>query len=97
MSYRLTRKAEEDLLRIFLEGARLFGISQAELYHLELEGLFELISANPLVARERSEISPPIRIHPHKAHIVVYLVDQNKDVLIVRVRHGHEDWENDPV
>ena len=97
MAYRLTEKAEEDVLRVFMQGVHLFGLSQAEHYHQELERLFALIAANPLVARERPEISPPVRIHPHKAHLVVYLADENGDVLIVRVRHGHEDWENGPL
>ena len=27
---------------------------------------------------------------------VVYRVEADDDVLIVRVRHGHEDWGNEP-
>ena len=97
MGYRLTRKAEEDVIRIYREGAALFGEAQAERYHFELEALFRLIATNPMLARERAEISPPVRIHPHKAHLIVYLIDEDGEVLIVRVRHGHEDWETDPL
>ncbi|MCB1516931.1 MAG: type II toxin-antitoxin system RelE/ParE family toxin [Hyphomicrobiaceae bacterium] len=97
MNYRLTGQAEEDILRIFVEGARLFGIDQAERYHLELTRLFELIAANPKLARERMEISPPVRMHPHKAHLIIYVTDEVGKVLIVRVRHAHEDWESEPI
>jgi toxin ParE1/3/4 len=95
MTYRLSRKAEEDIVGIFRQGVELFGTAQAERYHLDLQRTFELIAAHPLMARERTEISPPVRIHPHGAHIIVYLAEGSGDVLIVRVRHGHEDWEND--
>lgn len=44
------------------------------------------------MARERQELSPPMRIHPFKAHLVVYHIEEDGDVLIVRVRHGYEDW-----
>lgn len=33
-----------------------------------------------------------MRIHPFEAHIVVYTIEEGEGVLIVRVRHGHEDW-----
>ena len=97
MGYRLTQKAEEDIIRIYREGVILFGANQAERYHFELEALFQLLADNPKLARERTEISPPVRVHPHKAHLIVYLVEDGGDVLIVRVRHGHEDWESEPV
>ncbi|MCB9992627.1 MAG: type II toxin-antitoxin system RelE/ParE family toxin [Hyphomicrobiaceae bacterium] len=97
MGFRLTAKAEEDILRIFAEGAERFGIMRAEAYHLELAALFDLIAANPQIALERHEIAPPVRIHPHKSHLIVYLTDPDGGVLIVRIRHGQEDWESDPV
>lgn len=92
MTYRLSREAEEDIVRIYIGGARLFGHAQAEAYHGELKSRFELLAHNPRMARERSEISPPVRIHPYKAHLIVYVIDANDDVLIIRIRHGHEDW-----
>jgi toxin ParE1/3/4 len=95
MAYRISRKAEEDILDIYLAGIDRFGIAQAERYHTGLEGVFEIIARFPLVARQRHEISPPVRVHPYEAHIVVYLVDV-QGVLILRVRHGREDWFDDP-
>ncbi len=68
---------------------------QAERYHRELQLVFETIAKYPHLARERHELSPPVRIHPHGAHLIVYLADDAGDVLIVRVRYGHEDWETD--
>lgn len=96
MGYRLTQKVEEDIIRIYREGVILFGQEQAEHYHYEL-ALFRLIADNPKMARERAEISPTVRIHPHMAHLIVYIVEENGDVLIIRIRHNHEDWQSAPV
>ena len=93
MAYRLTRKAADDITRIVIEGAVQFGEAQAAHYHGLLEKVFELIAANPHLARERHEISPPVRVYPVRSHLVIYVVDDSNDVLIIRVRHGHEDWK----
>ncbi|WP_341871205.1 type II toxin-antitoxin system RelE/ParE family toxin [Stappia indica] len=47
------------------------------------------------MARERGEISPPVRIHPFKAHLVVYVMEEDGGILVVRIRHGHEDWSRE--
>ncbi|MDX8502584.1 type II toxin-antitoxin system RelE/ParE family toxin [Mesorhizobium captivum] len=92
MGFRLSIAAEEDIIGIAEQGVRLFGPLQARRYHDELFAIFDMIAANPHMARERLELSPPIRIHPFKAHLVVYRIEGGGDILIVRVRHGHEDW-----
>ncbi|GLQ79446.1 hypothetical protein GCM10007881_29640 [Mesorhizobium huakuii] len=74
---------------------RLFGAEQARQYHDELFAIFDLIAASPRMAPERLELSSPMRIHPFKAQIVVYRIEADGDVFIVRVRHGHEDWASE--
>lgn len=76
-------------------GMRLFGSVQARRYHNELYAIFDLIAANPRMAPERHEISPRMRIHPFQAHLVVYMIEDDGGILIVRIRHGHEDWAGD--
>lgn len=92
MTYRLSARAAEDLIQVYLEGVRLFGEAHAEAYHRDLAAVLELLSENPKLARERGEISPPVRILPFKAHLVVYVMDEDGGILVVRIRHGHEDW-----
>jgi toxin ParE1/3/4 len=91
MAYRLSRKAEDDLVALYLIGAQTFGSAQAERYFAQLQEAFEFIARFPKAARERTEIDPPVRVLPHKAHLIIYLI-QEHDVLILRVRHGSEDW-----
>jgi toxin ParE1/3/4 len=91
--YRLTNAAAEDVAAIFVRGAAEFGLAQAEKYHSGLERIFAFLAANPRAARERGEFSPPVRLHPFGVHIVVYRI-VGEDILVVRVLHGRQDWEN---
>ena len=97
MRWHLSRRAERDVIAIYREGLRTWGMAQADAYHNRLEEVFGLLARFPRLAPERGEIDPPVRVHPHGAHIVVYVVEPDGGVLIVRVRHGREDWIGDPV
>uniref|UniRef100_B0T183 Plasmid stabilization system n=1 Tax=Caulobacter sp. (strain K31) TaxID=366602 RepID=B0T183_CAUSK len=91
MAYRLSRKAEEDILDIYIAGASEFGQDQAERYHAGLEKTFLFLSSFPRAAPERAALGRSSRVHPYKSHITIYRLD-GADIFIQRVRHGHEDW-----
>jgi toxin ParE1/3/4 len=93
--YKLSRKAEEDVIAIFMYGVSHFGIQQAERYHDLLETTFQFLAENPEAARERVEITPAVRIHPIESHIVIHTVDEGGDIFTVRVRHALEDWRDE--
>lgn len=95
MTFRLTRQAEGDVVGIYLYTAETFGITQADAYHDKLEATFNLLGAHPYMAREHTEIDPPVRVHPCGSHIIIYTVSADDSVLVVRVRHGSEDWISD--
>lgn len=92
MSYKTTRQADQDIVDIYVRGVAVFGVDQAERYHEGMVSVFELLAENPHLARERPEFDPPVRLHPYKAHIIAYVV-QNDGILIVRVLHGRQAWE----
>jgi toxin ParE1/3/4 len=92
MTLRLTRKAEWDIDDIYVESARQFGIRQAERYGDSLDACLSLLAANPFMARERTEIARPVRVHAHGSHLVVYEVEQS-DVIVLRILHQRCDWE----
>jgi toxin ParE1/3/4 len=92
MAYKLSAKAEADLRDIYLSGYEAFGRIQAERYFAELEEAFEFLASYPRAARERTEITPPVRVHRCKSHLIIYLIDKG-EALILRVRHGREEWE----
>lgn len=95
MGYVLSRKAEEDIMSIYVHGAQQFGFEQAEHYHDLLGKTFQFLVENPEAARERTEITPPVRIHPVEVHLVIYTIDEHGTIFILRVRHGREDWQHD--
>lgn len=94
MPYRLTREAEADIIEIAEQGLNRWGLCQAQSYHNGLFEVFDLIASTPAMARQRTELTPPVRVQRYKAHLVIYLFD-DVDVMIVRVRHGREDWQDD--
>jgi len=92
MTWRLSRRAHQDLVDIYITGALEFGEPVASAYHGQLRAVFAMLAQFPQLARERAEVTPPIRIHPFGSHLVVYTVEPDGSVLIVRIRHAHEDW-----
>lgn len=94
--YRLTQRADDDILAVYLQGHELFGERQADRYHDELIALFHRLADQPGMARVRSEITPPVRAFSFKAHVVIY-EDAPDGIVILSVRHGHEDWQDDPL
>jgi toxin ParE1/3/4 len=92
VTYRTTLEADEDIVRIYIQGVANFGVDQADAYFEGLFETFEILAVNPQMARERSELSPSIRIHPYGSHVVAYMID-GEDILIVRILHGSQDWE----
>lgn len=91
MAYSLSRRAEDDIIQVYVTGVATFGVDQAERYHQGLERTFGLLADFPLVASERRELRGAPRIHPYKSHIIVYRLD-GADIFILRVRHASEDW-----
>lgn len=92
MKYKTTRQADQDIIDIYVHGAATFGIDHAERYHQGLVKAFEILAENPLLARERSEFDPAVRLHPCQAHMIAYIA-RPEGILIVRVLHGRRAWE----
>ena len=86
-SCRLTRRAEEDLLEIFLFSFERFGTGQAERYRMGLERCLQRLADNPRLGRSVPAIAPGVRRHEHETHIV--LDEEAADgVLILALVHA---------
>lgn len=94
MPLKLSPQATEDLELLYLDGVERFGRRRTESYIAALRRVFELITANPQMARLRTEITPPVRVHPHGSHLVIY-EEYEGGALILRIRHARENWSND--
>ena len=86
-------QAEQDLLDIWLYTFNEWGQQQADVY---LDGLSEamaLLAEQPLSCRERLEFTPPVRIHRHAHHLIVYLA-LDDGIKIIRVLHDSMELES---
>ncbi|MBB6487107.1 type II toxin-antitoxin system RelE/ParE family toxin [Rhizobium lusitanum] len=97
MHFSLSVEAEEDIIAIAELGVRMFETTQARRYHDDLFAVLDLIAAGQRMARDRKEISPPVRIHPFKARLIVCRIDEGGAIFVIRIGDGHEDWIGDSV
>lgn len=82
--------AQADLAEIWRHGCATWGADQADRYADSLFALFDLLADFPEMARERHEISPPVRIQPNGAHLVIYRAT-GQGVEIIRLMHAHQN------
>ena len=71
MTYKLSDAAEADLDGILDYTWTRYGADQAKRYYLELRETMARLAGAPLIARERRDLKPPARIHPHGRHLIV--------------------------
>jgi len=70
--YRLTRRADKDLLDIFVFGLETFGRLQALKYTDEFRHCFGLLAENPRMGRPFAPLGAGVRRHEHQSHIILY-------------------------
>ena len=87
--YRLSKRADEDLVGLFEYGLLNFGVDRAESYLMALHERFELLALHPGLGRQES-MMPGLRRFEYKAHIIFYQV-YDQSVLIVRVLRTEVD------
>ena len=68
--FRLSERAEQDLLDIYDHTERSFGAYQAEAYHAGLERIFDLLASFPRIGRMIAEIAPEFRRFHFPAHAI---------------------------
>ncbi|NDW07898.1 type II toxin-antitoxin system RelE/ParE family toxin [Jiella sp. 40Bstr34] len=65
---------------------------ETETYATELLDLLSLLADNPQMARERAEITPPVRVHPFRAHLVIYTVRADR-IVVLRLPRASREWQ----
>jgi toxin ParE1/3/4 len=83
-------EAENDLMEIYKYGFLNYGENKADLYINALKEQCRFISSNPFICRERTDLTPTVRINHHKNHMVIYTIEADY-VLIVRICHERMD------
>ncbi|AWB49856.1 type II toxin-antitoxin system RelE/ParE family toxin [Gemmobacter aquarius] len=82
--------AEADLAEIWDHTLAEWGSRQAEAYLAGLGKIFDLLAEHPEIARLRTEFVPPLRLHPYRAHLIIFQSGETLEV--IRVVHGRTDW-----
>jgi toxin ParE1/3/4 len=84
LKIRKSELAKEDLIKIWFDGYYERGEQQADFYLGRLEEKINSLLNFPEKYRLRKQFNPPIRIYPHKSHLVIYTM-KTDEILIVRV------------
>ncbi|WP_217846981.1 type II toxin-antitoxin system RelE/ParE family toxin [Paracoccus marcusii] len=75
---------------IWLHGAAEWSPEQADRYIDGIVVVLDLLCTMPGIARERMELTPPVRIHTYGAHVIIYrTVGDHLDVL--HILGGRQD------
>ena len=84
--------AEQDLNNIWLYSFQDWGEAQADQYFDQLNNAIELLGNAPLMCHIRQEFTPPVRIHHHASHLIIYVATED-NIEIIRVLHESMDIE----
>jgi toxin ParE1/3/4 len=94
MTWRLTANAENDLRQIHIDGLERFGAPQAERFLIRMLDAFSEVAFVPLACRQRHDLKQPLRVKQVLPYLIFYEITDS-DILIVRILHGHSDWQNE--
>jgi toxin ParE1/3/4 len=82
--------ARNDLKDIYQYGLRHWGQARSDNYLATLKNQFWLLTQQPLMGTERTELLPGTRSLPVESHTLFYRVAANR-VEIIRLLHGRQD------
>lgn len=93
-SYKVTKKAQADLIEIGRFTAKKWGVSQRNRYLKQLDNCFSQLSENPNLGIVCDFIANDYRKFPQGSHIVFYKQDSKGLVEIIRVLHKSMDVDS---
>ncbi len=82
--------AKSDLIDIYQHGLRQWRQAQPESYLTIIKNQFWLLTQQPFMGAERTELLPDTRSFHIESHTLFYRVTANR-VEIIRVLHGRQD------
>lgn len=88
---KLRPRAEEDLDDIWAYTVDIWSEAQAVDYLSGMDAALKLLAEFPEMARLRQEFTPPMRIHPYRKHLIIY-VAEDSFIDVVRVVHAQANW-----
>lgn len=92
-TYRLSEKAEEDIIRIYQYGVMKFGEAQADKYYDAFFERFEAIAKSPYLYPPADDIRKGYRKSISGTDTIYYRIEEAGTIKIVRIL-GSQDIEN---
>ena len=90
-AYKMTRKAQAELIDIGRYTTKEWGVTTRNTYLKELNNCFSQIAENPELGMECDFIANGYRKFPQGSHLIFYKQDDDGIVLIIRVLHKAMD------
>jgi toxin ParE1/3/4 len=90
-AYRVTRKAQADLIEIGRYTTKEWGVTQRNTYLKDLDNCFSQIARNPELGVDCDYIADGYRKFPQGSHLVFYRQGNEGIVEIIRVLHKAVD------
>ena len=90
LSITYSGKASQDVIKIYQDTAKQWGINQADKYDSGLVNTLKLLQNNPYLGRDRSDINKGYHHFKYERHIIFYKIRQH-DLLIIRILHERMD------
>ncbi len=88
--YKLTQKAELDLVGIIDHTIANWGAAQAEHYAAGLERMAAMLADRPALGRPRDKIAQGLLVFPYEQHLLFYYKAPH-GITVVRILHGSMD------
>lgn len=83
--------AEADLSDIWDYTALRWSLKQAQTYASGMTDLLFLLCDQPEIAPLFDTVTPPVRIHRFRSHLVIFTAD-DKTINVIRVLHMRSNW-----
>jgi len=90
--YELSKEALEDLSTIWFDGAKRWGINQADNYALKIDEMCDFLIENRGLGRDKSDVIAGLKSYPIGSH-TLYYVEQGDSIVIIRILHQRMDYE----
>lgn len=90
LPWKLSIEADKDLEDIIDYTLEKFGEDQALLYASSFDIVFDQLSINPELGRERNEVREGLRSIGQEKHVIFYRIQEDY-IRIVRILHGSRD------
>lgn len=91
MKYKLSREAEQDLIRTYQYGHSQFGEIQADIYYDEFFNSFERITKNPFLFPSAAHIKSGYRLCVCGSDTIYFKL--NKDIVEIIAIVGRQDFK----